>query len=85
MPDHPFTHYTDGCRYNLINERLARDLTQRQMAKRLNICRSAYAQIENGLRTGGKDVWDKLAEMFDKPQHILQLTLSTKSKQNKPL
>lgn len=78
MPMHPYTRYTDNCRYNLINERLSRGLTQEQMSKKLNISRSAYAQIESGLRPGAYYIWDQLEELLQTDQSVLKISLDSK-------
>ena len=77
LPNHPLTHYTDGCKYNLINARLSLGMTQEKMAEKLNISRSAYAQIENGLRPGAYYVWDQLEDMLGIEQPVLKLSLDT--------
>ena len=41
------------------------DLTQEQLATRLNITRSALANYENGLREPGYEILIKIADYFD--------------------
>lgn len=50
---------------NLKELRLYNDLTQEEVAKRINVCRSHYTLIENGSRKPSFEVCLKLAEVFN--------------------
>ena len=77
MPRHPYSKNTPGSRYNLINERLYRGLTQKQVADKIHISRTAYTQIESGERPGAYYIWDAIEELFDRDQAFLKLQFET--------
>ena len=43
------------------------DLSQKQMAEKLNYSFSHYSLIERGLKDGSQDFWNKLQQTFDIP------------------
>lgn len=57
-----------GKRLKLKQLRVGLDLSQEQMADRLNVSRSQYAAIENGQRYGTLKFWRNLQETFAVPK-----------------
>jgi DNA-binding XRE family transcriptional regulator len=55
-------------RIKLKQLRIGLDLSQEQMADRLNVSRSQYAAIENGQRYGTLKFWRNLQETFVVPK-----------------
>lgn len=51
-------------RLNLKMYRISLDLTQEQMAARLNVPKPSYIAIENGLRNGNHLFWKKFQNTF---------------------
>lgn len=51
--------------YRLKSLRIDMDLTQEQLAKQLNITRSALANYENGFREPGYEILIIMANYFD--------------------
>lgn len=51
--------------YRLKSLRIDTDLTQEQLAKHLNITRSALANYENGFREPGYEILITMANYFD--------------------
>ena len=45
--------------------RIKNNLTQKEMAKKLNICRAQYIRIEKGLASPTYRVLEKFAEVFE--------------------
>ena len=56
----------------LKNERLKKELTQKELAKQLNISERYYQAIELGEQQGSIAVWDKLEDIFNIPQRQLR-------------
>ena len=61
-------------RYNLKKERLKKQLTQKELAKLLNVSTSHYQAIELGARQGSIRIWDKLEDLFCISQRQLRET-----------
>ena len=59
-------------RENLKKARKEAGMTQRQMAKYLDLSNIGYRQIENGTRIGRIETWDKLEDLFKIHQRILR-------------
>ena len=58
------------------NLKLARNntgMTQQFVADHLNISLVYYQKIEQGSRTGGYDIWDKLEDLFRTNQRVLRV------------
>lgn len=55
-------------RVKLKQLRVSLDLSQEQMADRLNVSRSMYAAIENGQRYGTLKFWNNLQVTFCVPK-----------------
>lgn len=68
----PHSNYVDGCRSRLINERLFRGWTCEDVAKKINISRSTYSQMETGIRKGSEYVWNDLQNLFGVPKEELK-------------
>ena len=51
-------------RKQLITAREERQLTRKQVAEYLGITDVAYGRIENGVRIGRVETWDKLEDLF---------------------
>lgn len=51
-------------RHNLYVFRCDNKLTQGEMAKRLSVCRTTYANIENGKRDGSLKFWNRVQAEF---------------------
>lgn len=59
-------------RNNLKQARIAKGMTQQQMADALCISLRQYQRIESGV-TGGKfETWDRLEDMLAIPQRVLR-------------
>ena len=59
-------------RANLKKARQDAGLTQQQMADRVGIKLISYQQIENGVRIGRIETWDKLEDIFEIHQRKLR-------------
>lgn len=59
-------------RKNLKNARKAAGLTQQAMAEKLGMSQIGYQNIENGLRVGKIETWDKLEDFFGINQRVLR-------------
>ena len=59
-------------RKNLINARNNHDLTQIQMAQKLNISPRQYQNIESGKALGKADMWDTLEDLLGVSQRKLR-------------
>jgi DNA-binding XRE family transcriptional regulator len=55
-------------RIKLKQMRVGLDLSQEQMAERLNVSRSMYAAVENGQRYGTLKFWNNLQVTFVVPK-----------------
>jgi DNA-binding XRE family transcriptional regulator len=55
-------------RIKMKQMRIGLDLSQEQMADRLNVSRSLYAAIENGKRYGTLKFWRNLQETLSLPK-----------------
>lgn len=47
-------------------------MTQQQVADSLSISLVYYQKIEQGSRTGGYEIWDKLEDLFMTNQRVLR-------------
>ena len=47
--------------------RVSRDLSQNQMAEKLNYSFSHYSLVERGYKDGSQDFWNTLQRVFDIP------------------
>lgn len=56
----------------LKNSRLKNQLTQKELAKQLNISEKHYQAIELGIQQGSIVIWDKLEDIFNIPQRQLR-------------
>ena len=59
-------------RENLKNARKSAGMTQRQVAKYLEITEQYYQSIEYGKRIGRIEMWDKLEDLFKVHQRTLR-------------
>lgn len=59
-------------RKNLKEARIAKGMTQQQVAERLEISLRYYQQIEAGDRTGDFEIWDNLEDLFSIHQRKLR-------------
>lgn len=59
-------------RYKLRDKRLQNKLSQKEVAKILNIPERSYSFIECGVRQGSIRVWDMLEDLFETPQRELR-------------
>ena len=61
-------------RANLINARNEHQLTQAEMAEKLNISTRHYRTLEAGTSEGSVKVWNKLKEILNAPSidHLLE-------------
>lgn len=59
-------------RKNLINARNNHDLSQIQMAQKLNISPRQYQNIESGKTLGKADMWDTLEDLLGVSQRKLR-------------
>ena len=50
---------------NLITERKTKRLTQKELAKILNITEQHYQRLEAGTSEGSVPIWKTLSELFD--------------------
>ena len=62
-------------RQNLKLARNNKGMTQQFVADHLNISLVYYQKIEQGSRTGGYDIWDKLEDLFRTSQRVLRENL----------
>ena len=63
-----------GCamRENLRKCRIEKKMTQREVAKRLNVTERYYKSLEYGERVGSVEQWDRLEDLFNVHQRILR-------------
>ncbi|MGA4517380.1 helix-turn-helix transcriptional regulator [Solibacillus silvestris] len=54
-------------RTNLKIQRIKNGYSQEECAEKLGCCRSTYADIENGKRSGNKGFWQNVQKLFDVP------------------
>ena len=59
-------------RKNLKEARQRAGMTQKEVAKNLNISERYYRFIESGKRDGDFDIWDSLEDLFGIHQRILR-------------
>lgn len=72
MHTKPYSKKGAGKRANLVRARLARKMSQDDVAKELGCSRELYSQIENGTRDGRTmSMASKLSAFFKKPQEFL--------------
>lgn len=64
-------------RENLRRARLAKGVTQQQVADALGISLRYYQKIEKGDRTGDFEIWDALEDMFGEHQRALRECAAT--------
>jgi len=51
-------------RINLISARKEKNLTQKQTAKKINICERQYQKLEAGTSDGSIKIWEQLKDLF---------------------
>ena len=56
----------------LRQERRDREITQLDLAKRVNLTRQAISQLESGRRKGSLDTWDRIEAALGIPQQTLR-------------
>lgn len=59
-------------RHNLYLFRCDNKLTQGEMAKRCGVCRTTYANIENGKRDGSLKFWNRVQAEFNVSDPLLR-------------
>lgn len=59
-------------RWKLKQARLARGMTQQQVAEYLHISARYYKALESGERVGGIEFWDRLEDLFSIHQRVLR-------------
>jgi transcriptional regulator with XRE-family HTH domain len=59
-------------RKTLINQREAKGLSQREVAKAIGVSRQLITDLEREARVGTVRVWDKLERFFKVPQQELR-------------
>lgn len=59
-------------RRTLKEARIAKGMTQQQVAEHLDITPRYYKQIEAGERTGDFSIWDRLEDLFSIHQRKLR-------------
>lgn len=59
-------------RNNLKQCRVAKGMTQKQVAEHLHIVERYYKQIEYGERLGSIEIWDRLEDLFNVHQRRLR-------------
>lgn len=62
-------------RENLKNARKSLGLTQPEMAKKIGISTRGYQHMEQGIRTGSVNLWDKLEDITGVHQRILRVNI----------
>jgi transcriptional regulator with XRE-family HTH domain len=68
----PHSRYVEGSHFRLIEERLARKWSTFDVAKKINVSRSTYTQVETGCRRGSEYIWDDLEKLFGVPKEELK-------------
>lgn len=68
----PHSMFVDGSHRRLIEERLSRKWTTFDVAKRINVSRSTYTQVETGCRRGSEYIWNDLEALFGVPKEELK-------------
>lgn len=64
-------------RANLINARNEHQLTQTELAAKLNISTRQYQRIESGKALGKTDIWDTLEDLLGVSQRKLRQDTSS--------
>lgn len=59
-------------RKTLKEARIAKGMTQQQVADKIGISLVYYQKIEDGSRTGSFDIWDNLEDLFSIHQRKLR-------------
>ena len=59
-------------RKKLKEARQKAGMTQRELAKKLEMSEIGYRQIESGKRIGSIKTWDMLEDLFNVPQRMLR-------------
>ena len=60
-------------RHNLKLARNDRGMTQKELAKKLNISERQYQRIESGVANGSFETWDAIEDLFGVNQRILRM------------
>lgn len=68
----PHSRYVEGSHFRLIEERLARKWSTFDIAKKINVSRSTYTQVETGCRRGSEYIWQSLEEVLGVPKEELK-------------
>ena len=67
----PYTNNVQFGLHKMVEERLKRSLSQRQLAEMTGVSRSTYTKIETGLTPGSKDFWEKISVIFGRSKEDL--------------
>lgn len=68
----PHSHFVEGSKKRLIEERLSRKWSSFDVADKINVSRSTYSQIETGARKGTEYIWNDLEALFGVPKEELK-------------
>lgn len=68
----PHSKFVDGSHKRLIEERLSRKMSTFDVAAKIHVSRSTYAQVETGARRGSEYIWDDLEKLFGVPKEELK-------------
>lgn len=63
-------------RHNLKTARNDKGMTQKELAKKLNISERQYQRIESGVANGTFEMWDTLEDIFKINQRTLRLNFT---------
>lgn len=69
----PHSRFVDGSHKRLIEERLSRKMSTFDVAAKIHVSRSTYAQVETGARRGSEYIWDDLEALFGVPKEELKM------------
>lgn len=68
----PYSNNIPYSRKNLVQARLERHLSHRQIAEYAGCSRSSYTKIESGIAKGSNIFWHKMEELFNLPEDYLK-------------
>lgn len=69
----PHSRFVDGSHKRLIEERLSRKMSTFDVAAKIHVSRSTYAQVETGARRGSEYIWNDLEKLFGVPKEELKM------------